>query len=64
MYFFLNSTEAARTLNHSARPDSPVIVELTGSKRRDLLADLAARVTTAWHRPTRANAATPQQLAA
>ena len=63
MYFFLNSTEAARVQNGSALPTAPVVVELTGSKRRDLLADLVALVTPARRRPTHAHAA-PQQLAA
>ena len=53
MYLVLNSTDAARALNGSARPAAPVIGELASKARRDLPGDLALRVSLAGERLTR-----------
>ena len=53
MYLVLNSTDAARALNNSALPDSPVIAELAGAARRDLIADLGQRLSVLGRRLSR-----------
>lgn len=62
MYFFLNSTEAARVQNGSALPTAPVVADVN---RPDRIATLRVWIASAWQRPAlRSNDRAAQELAA